>query len=136
MRLRKWIVSIPFLVMLVLAGDILSSLIFVDRMEALGGSGLISVGRGYVIVQGAELHPTDSKNSIFFNKVHLTMYVSDPSIADTYEATVVVDNGGAVYKVTQPVTLSTTKSTYTFNLPTTVTQAREVSITVYVRRIS
>ncbi|MEM2613453.1 MAG: hypothetical protein QXO15_04395 [Nitrososphaerota archaeon] len=134
MRIMKLAALVLFLAMLVLAGDVLSSLISIDGIDALGGSGLINVGRGYVIVQGVGLYYGDSQASRFFNNVRLTMYVSDPSIAGTYEVTVVVDNGGAIYTVTQTVTLSTTASTYTFSLPT-IGQAGEVSITVYARRI-
>ncbi|MEM3815315.1 MAG: hypothetical protein QW341_00545 [Candidatus Bathyarchaeia archaeon] len=135
MRMMKPAALMLFLAMLVLAGDVLSSLISVDRIDALGGSGLINVGRGYVIVQGVGLYYGGSQASRFFNNVRLTMYVSDSSIAGTYEVTVVVDNGGAIYTVTQTVTLSTTASIYTFSLPTNIAQAGEVSITVYARRL-
>lgn len=134
MKLMNPFVSMLFLAMLVLAGDVLCSLISVDGVDALGGSGLISVSRGYVIVQRVGLYYGTSQDSRFFNNIRLTMYVSDSSIAGTYEVTVIVNNGGTIYTVTQTVTLSTTASTYTFNLPT-ITQSEEVGLTVYARRI-
>jgi len=134
MRMMKLAALALFLAMLVLAGDVLSSLVSVDRIDALGGSGLINVGRGYVIVRGVGLYYGGSQASRFFNNVRLTMYVSDPSIAGTYEVTVVVDNGGTIYTVTRNVTLTTSPSIYTFSLPT-IGQAGEVSITVYARRL-
>lgn len=134
MRMMKPAALMLFLTMLVLAGDVLSSLISVDRIDALGGSGLINVGREYVIVQGVGLYYGNSQASWLFNNVSLTMYVSDPSIEGTYEVTVVVDNGGTIYTVTQNVRLTTSPLTYTFSLPT-IGQAGEVSITVYARRI-
>lgn len=135
MGLRRLAASAIFLAMLALVGDVLSPLIPVDGVGSLGGSGIISVRRGYVVIQAAGLYLADSQASRSFNNVRLTMYVSDPSIAGTYEVTVVVDSGGIVYTVTQTVTLSTTASTYMFNLPVTVTQVGEVSITVYAKRV-
>lgn len=134
MRLTKLAALVLFLAVLVLAGDVLCSLISVGGVDALGGSDLISVGRGYVIVQRVGLYYGTSQDSRFFNNIRLTMYVSDSSIAGTYEVTVIVNNGGTIYTVTQTVTLSTTASTYTFNLQI-ITQAEEVGITVYAKRI-
>lgn len=135
MRLSKIAALMFFLATLALAGDALCSLVSVNRVGALGGSGLISVGRGYIIVQRAGLYYENSQDSRSFNNVRLTMYVSDSSITGTYEVTVVVNNGGTAYTVTQTVTLSTTASTYTFNLPISIIQAVEVSITVYAKKI-
>lgn len=127
---------IAALIVFALMGALLSSNLMISNVSSVGGTGILSVGRGIIVVSGIELYDGATAASAFFDRVWVTMYVQDSSLAGSYEVCVEVYNDGAIYVMIGTVSISTSPARFQFLLPARVRQGLEVRVNVSVRKLS
>lgn len=135
MAALKRLALLLLVVLLPIIGEALSLQLSVRSISSAGGTGLLSVPREYVITSSIALYDGASRESTYFDNVRVTMYASSTLSAGMYEVTVEVNNGGTVYGVTQTVEITTTPTTFIFNLPSRLLQAEGVNVAIYLKRV-
>ena len=135
MRLRTAVLAVVAGLLLAAVGDALAVQL-TSYVAAVGGTGLVGVGYGSVLVESVSFLDGGNLVSNYLDTVVIGLRVEVQEDAGKYEVHVeVVNDGQVLHSGTYTLYLTTTTTTLTVSLPARVAQGASLYVEVYARRV-